>query len=386
VPPFFNTPTTPNPSGENYNVDQRTTSQSWAAFGQIDWKFVDTLKATLGLRYNSDRRASLDMARYIFWDPTNLGPFAPAIDIPFVAAPGQPPIHFDPISGYWERNLAIKSHAVTGTAAMEWTPTSDQLGYLKYSRGYKDSGINSGSAMAAIPYTKPEFVDAYELGWKQTINRMFQFNSSIFYYKYKDAQLPFPVIGVVPSTEFFNVNEKIYGAEFEVLWQATDHLQYLFDYSYLHATFTDKSMFNDAYDNTTKSIDGNQVPGSPKHKFTANAIYTLNYQPGDLALSATWAYRTSVSSNQFNDSVFFTGGYGVTDLRATWTSHTNRWSTFAYMKNAFDVRGSDDQGLNGVINSPNPGIAGYATIVRSIIPPRTFGIEFRVKFGDKVHE
>jgi hypothetical protein len=39
-----------------------------------------------------------------------------------------------------------------------------------------------------------------------------------------------------------------------------------------------------------------------------------------------------------------------------------------------------------VINSPSPAYAGYATVIRSIVPPRTFGMEFRVKFGAKVHE
>jgi iron complex outermembrane recepter protein len=380
----FQTPTTPNPSGENYNVDQHTTSQSWAVFGQTDWKFAETLKATLGLRYNSDRRASEDMARYIFWDPTEFGSFAPSIDIPFVAAPGTPAITFNPATGYWQRHLEIASHAVTGTASLEWQPTTSQLGYAKYTRGYKDSGINSGDALAAVPYTRPEFVDAYELGWKQTFNRAFQVNSSLFYYKYKDAQLPFPELGAVPSTDFFNVNEKIYGLELETLWQATENLAFLLDYSYLHATLTDHTEFNDAYDNTTRSIYGNQVPGSPKNKATFNAVYTWHLDPGDFALSGTYAWRDRMTSNPFNDAAFYTGSYGVEDFRGTYTTRSNRWSVFGYIKNAFNVRGSDDNGLNGVISSPNPGIAGSATIVRSVIPPRIFGIEFRVRFGDKV--
>ena len=382
IPPLFNTPTTPNPSGESYSTDQHTTSQSWAVFEQTDWKFAETLKATLGLRYNSDRRASEDMARYIYWDPTLLGQYQPAINLPFGGG-----TTFNPATGFWERHLAIASHATTGTAAIEWQPSNDQLGYLKYSRGYKDSGINSGGAIAAVPYTKPEFVDAYEVGWKQTINRAFEINSSVFYYKYKDAQLPFPVLGAGPTTtEFFNVNEKIYGLELESLWQASTNLSFILDYSYLHGAFTSHDEYNDAYNNEQTSVYGNQVPGSPKNKFAFNAIYTWHFTPGSFAMSGSYVWRDRVTSSAFKDPIFYAGSYGENDFRGTWTAATNRWSVFGYIKNAFNVRGSDDVALSGVINSPSPAYAGYATVIRSIVPPRTFGMEFRVKFGAKVHE
>ena len=379
-----------NPSGEFYQVDEHVITQSEAAFGQIDWKIADAWKTTFGLRYNRDRREAEDLARYVYWDPSQFGPIALDISPLFVAGGATP----DPSgSGFYQRHLENNSHAVTGTAGVEWTPTADQLGYLKYSRGYKDAGINAGNAIAASPYTKPEFLDAYEVGWKQVVRRQFQINADFFYYKYKQAQFPLTLnSGFIPTTAFYNIDEKVYGAEFETLWQATDNLRLLVDYAYTKATFTDHSQYFDAYTNALTGVYGNQVPGSPKNKFTFNGIYTWNFTPGNFELSGTYAWRDRVTSSPFGDPEFVAGSYGVTDFRGTWNDRTNRWSVFGYVKNAFDVRGADQVALTGVIYSPAPqytganGSTGTTTITRSIIPPRTFGVEFRVRFGEKVHE
>ena len=39
-----------------FNNQPSVSDQSYAVFGQIDWKFTDTLKLTLGARYSYDRK------------------------------------------------------------------------------------------------------------------------------------------------------------------------------------------------------------------------------------------------------------------------------------------------------------------------------------------
>ncbi len=371
----------PNPSGDWYSVNQHTTSQSLAGFGELDWKFTDTLKATLGARYTKDRKDSVDSARYVLWDPTVAPVSFDFSPLAFGAAAKPDPSG----NGNYVRPLAINSHAITGVAGLEWSPNRDTLGYLKYSRGYKEAGINAGSAIVANPYTKPEYLDGYELGWKQAFNHVFQVNSSLFYYKYKGAQYPLTEFGgPVPVTAFFNIDEKIYGAEFETEWQATDALRFLIDYSYLRAFFTDRSTFIDAFTQVPTMVYGNQVPGSPKNKVVVNGVYTWQFQPGAFALSASWAWRDRVTSTPFADPEFVAGSYGQTDFRGTWTASTNRWSIFGYLRNAFDVRGSDGTGIDATIYSAAVGEGG-PTLARSLIYPRTFGAEFRWRFGAKVH-
>jgi iron complex outermembrane recepter protein len=381
-------PAAPNPSGDWYSVGQKTTSQSEAAFGQIDWKFVDNWKATVGLRYTKDRKDSVEYARYVLWDPVldaALGLPQVGLDISSLVFPANGAVPDASGNGNYVRSLAIDSHAWTGTAGVEWTPGSDTLGYAKYSRGYKEAGINSGDAIVADPYTKPEYIDAFEVGWKQTFNHVFQINSALFYYKYDGAQYPLTTFGgPVPETPFFNVDEKIYGAEFETQWQATSALRFLIDYSYLHAAFTQHTVYTDAYTGLPASLYGNQVPGSPTNKATFNAVYTWMFTPGSFALSATQAWRDRVTSSPFGDPEFVAGSYGQTDFRGTWNDITNRWSVFGYLRNAFDVRGSDGTGIDTSLYNAAQGYGG-PTLARSLIYPRTFGVEFRVRFGAKVH-
>jgi iron complex outermembrane recepter protein len=377
-----------NPSGDWYSVGQKTVSQSAAAFGQLDWKFAETLKATLGLRYTKDRKSSEEYARYVMWDPllnAALGLPQVGLDISSLAF-GPNGATADPSgNGNYIRHLEINSHATTGTAGLEWTPDDNSLGYAKYSRGYKEAGINAGDAIVPNPYTKPEFIDAFEVGWKQTLNRIFQINAALFYYKYDGAQVPLTEYGgPVATTPFFNINEKIYGAEFETQWQVSAALRLLVDYSYLHAQFTDHSTYVDAYTGLPTTVYGDQVPGSPKNKATFNGVYTWFFTPGSFAMSGTYAWRDRVTSSPFADPEFVAGSYGQTDFRGTWTDITHRWSVFGYLRNAFDVRGSDGTGIDTSVYSAPVGFGG-PTLARSLIYPRTFGVEFQVRFGAKVH-
>jgi iron complex outermembrane recepter protein len=368
-------PAPANPSGYYYFADDRTVGQSAAVFGQIDWRFADALKATVGLRYTKDRKSSEDIAREVFYDPSALGAQASAYDLVLGTQRNA--------DGDFIRHLEINSHAITGTAGLEWTPTEKTLGYLKYSRGYKDAGINAGSGFAANPYTKPEYLDALEMGWKLTLMRTLQLNSSVFYYKYKGAQYPLTELTQFTRTSaFFNIDEKISGAEFEMQWAATDHLRFLLDYAYLKAIFTDHNTFADAYTGLPTTLYGNPVPQSPKNKAAFNAVYSWSFEPGSLALSGTYAWKDRIHSSAFSDPEFTAGSFGVTDFRATWNARRNRWSVFGYLRNAFNVLGSD----TGVVSGGGTTFGTPSTLFRSYIPPRTFGMELKVRFGAKVQE
>ena len=364
-----------NPSGFYYFADDRTVGQSAAGFGQIDWRFADALKATVGLRYTKDRKSSEDIAREVFYDPSALGAQASAYDLDLGTQRNA--------DGDFIRHLEIDSHAITGTAGLEWTPREGAFAYLKYSRGYKDAGINAGSGFAANPYTKPEYVDAFEIGSKLTLARTLQLNSSVFYYKYRGAQYPLTELTQFTRTSaFFNIDEKSSGAEFEMQWATTEHLHVLLDYAYLKAIFTDRNTFADAFTGLPASLYGNSVPQSPKNKVTLNTVYTWSFEPGAFSISGTYAWKDRIHSSAFSDPEFTAGSFGVSDFRATWNAHNNRWSLLGYLRNAFNVLGSD----TGVVSGGGTTFGTPSTLFRSYIPPRTFGMELKVRFGAKVHE
>ena len=98
---------------------------------------------------------------------------------------------------------------------LDWNITPDNMIYLSYSRGYKSGGINPPlSPVFAVSDTfKPEFIDAFEIGSKNTFGAL-QLNLTGFYYKYKDLQLS----RIVARTSVNdNVSADIWGVEAEAI-------------------------------------------------------------------------------------------------------------------------------------------------------------------------
>ena len=81
----------------------------------------------------------------------------------------------------------------TGTLGLQWRPTEDTNLYLRYARGYKAGGFIASANMAPGVYADPEYLNSYELGWKQPVGGRFQLNTALFFYDYKDFQAPLTV-------------------------------------------------------------------------------------------------------------------------------------------------------------------------------------------------
>ncbi len=120
---------------------------------------------------------------------------------------------------------------LTGRAAVNWTPkldfTDSTLIYGSYARGYKAGGANPPGAVLNIgspnapsilqpvhPLTfKPEFINAFELGSKNTLlDGALTLNGDVFYYDYENYQIS----EIVDRTSInLNFNAKVKGAEIE---------------------------------------------------------------------------------------------------------------------------------------------------------------------------
>jgi outer membrane receptor protein involved in Fe transport len=131
------------------------------------------------------------------------------------------------------RNLAGKWDGWSGTAGFQWRPNDDTNLYLRYARGYKAGGFIASANMAPGVYAEPEYLNSYELGWKQTFGGRLQFNSAVFYYDYTDFQAPLSVQlpgggGSLFATQFVNLDAEVKGVEVETMWSLRDHARLLF--------------------------------------------------------------------------------------------------------------------------------------------------------------
>jgi outer membrane receptor protein involved in Fe transport len=208
-----------NNRGHNYFLSQNPyTLNSYALFGEAYYNLTDELKLTGGLRWTNDRKHFIDIpSQLLVW-----GYGYPITGI---------------LNQQWEE--------FTGRAAVNWSPklsfTDQTLLFASYSRGYKAGGANPPGAILLSfgtlyssditnpihPLTfKPEFINAFELGTKNTLlDGALTFNGSAFYYDYKNYQIS----RIVDRTAINdNFDATVRGAEIEATYEPVPGLRFNF--------------------------------------------------------------------------------------------------------------------------------------------------------------
>jgi iron complex outermembrane recepter protein len=208
-----------------YDNDENSYSlKSFGIFGEAYYKASDTVKLTVGLRYNDDRKSISARTTLFNWlaDYTSTNAYG-AADAQAGSADAVP--------------FAVNtSHnrALTGRAVLDWQITPNNLVYASYSRGYKSGGINPPlSNVFQVPITfKPEFINSFEIGSKNTFgNGQLQLNLTGFFYLYQDLQLS----RIVARTSVNdNVDAHIYGIEAEAILRPVRPFTVNISASYLH--------------------------------------------------------------------------------------------------------------------------------------------------------
>ena len=243
-----------NLNGEGHNYFRSSNPyrlQSAGLFGEVYWRFADTLKLTAGLRYTWDRKAFTPVPSQTLLNDYRYGHYAfqngmgegegaegcvaitalcgVAGDAPFGRGyPAQPDI-----IQTWKEP--------TGRLVLDWQPwlsfTDETLVFVSYSRGYKAGGANPpGIAEPAGLFIEralgveaartfdAEFVNAYEIGTKNTLlDGMVMLNGSAFYYDYEDYQVS-KIVNRSANNE--NFDAKIWGAELEAVFAPSYHWQF----------------------------------------------------------------------------------------------------------------------------------------------------------------
>jgi len=213
---------------------------SYAVFGEVYYNITDNLKLTGGLRWTVDKKHAPRIPSWTLAGETRGYPVLEIID------------------QEWREP--------TGRLAIDWKPdlsfTDQTLLYASYSHGYKAGGANpppmmiiSGDFFGGTPASvtrpktfNPEFVDAFELGAKNTLaDGKVTLNLSAFYYDYKDYQ-----ISEIVDRSAFNRNfdATIWGLELEAEWRPLENLKLGFKGGYENTAIADGERAIDLMDRT----------------------------------------------------------------------------------------------------------------------------------------
>jgi iron complex outermembrane receptor protein len=439
----------PNPNNYILYLDYNFTVESVAGYGQASYKFNDKFKISANIRENFDNKFGTETSRYIDFNPNTavaatgglpfysvLGAGTPSIDLTAVlscptgvptscnSGPLAPGVKSKGVvlpNGFIQRQLGITSNAITGGGEIEWTPTPDIFTYARYGRGYESPSFNAGQNIA-LPAVKPEYLNAYEIGYKQSFGKNLLIDIAGYYYDYQALQVPLSINnGGVTQALFVNVPKSISeGVEFEAYWTPIRDLVITASYSYDHTAIqTGCTGTLSAPDPVTgqvhliaaqgslcvldtndpgavqpganpfpgqttparvQSVKGNPLPDAPANKFAIAVAYTFHFDPGDLVLSGDFAYRDKQDATLFNRFYDNAPSWNDLSLRATWKGPHDRYEITGFVKNVTDS-------LQYTVAAGGAGLAGSATAVGlnevnsfNINPPRTYGVEMRYKF------
>ncbi len=238
-----------NSQGHNYYLNSNPYRvASTALFGELYQKITSDIKLTAGLRYTDDNKIFTPIPTEVLLDSreggTTDGGLTPQPDI----------------RQHWG--------VFTGRLGIDWTPklsfTNQTLLYAFYNRGYKGGGANPpgigyapGNPVVVpqsfSPTFAPEYVDAFEIGTKNTmLDGRLVLNADGFFYKYKGYQVS-QIESNTAINENFNAN--IWGAELELIFQATHHLRLNAAFGYQGSSIADGTYSIDVM-NRTQGMPG----------------------------------------------------------------------------------------------------------------------------------
>lgn len=339
-------------------------TEAMAVYIDGTYHFNDKWSLTLGGRYSYDDK------KFVFLPISANGAITPSTNPcpipPNAPTPGTPSATCIP-SFLIDTKFDTINRKFTPRAVLRYEIDPGTNVYASYTKGFR-SGAYSGSGATdprLITPTRPETVDAYEIGFKTARSRV-RFDAAAFYYDYKDLNVslsvpnPFCAPGQPCSitTLFANAPKaKIYGVDGQVTFNPIENLNVRVGAAWLHARYGDFPNANGTGVNATNTLNvspqtqdwsDQQMARAPN--FTANVgiDYTIeDVVGGRLDLAGNYNYTDSYVVNnaslygplfppRANMQRFRQGAYSLVSIQATWTDPTDHYWITAFCNNLFD--------------------------------------------------
>jgi iron complex outermembrane receptor protein len=252
------------------------------------------------------------------------------------------------------------------------------------------------------PEYKPEKLKTFEVGMKsEWLDGQVLFNSSVYFYKYTDQQLPLLVKvgagGLVAPTTVNAGESRVKGFEFDLTDRLTESITLAVGYTYSDAyyeSFNTQDIAAERFGgesgvllsgsaqadagNGEGDFTGNQLPFSAKHSVTWDLRYDTSFDnglDGFADLGGSWQSKRYMSSG--NNA--YLKPYDLWNFSAG-ISNEN-WSGIFYIDNLLN----DDTIRSGILNTDYGYGVSYefdlAQAANLVLPQqRTFGVRLEYKF------
>jgi len=320
-------------------------TDSYAGFVSGTYYFNEQWSLTGGLRYTKDKK---DFTFSQVADAISAG-FFPNIDC------ADPSFACDT-----ERS----DSEWTPLVSLEFRPNDNILTYLKYSEGFNAGGFNANLYSGTTPLSfGPETVESYEGGFKsQFADNRVRLNAAAFYMDYKNKQ---ELFFLASAGGFLLTNAgaaRSKGFEIELTAIPTDGLELFGSVGYANSKYTDFG------DNT-----GNRLQNAPEWQWNVGGQYTWPVSDNlEMFTRVDVIYQDDRFLGANNDPFFVFTDTTLVNLRLGIGSTTGKWMVTAWGRNLFD-----DDAIVQIFGGSSLFIPSYNYSPNT---PRTYGVDFRVRF------
>jgi iron complex outermembrane receptor protein len=316
------------------------TTQSEAAFGQLEYDFSSNLTGIIGARYSSDQKT---------------------FNLLYTNAPQVPVVYNKETNPAAEHTYDNES----GKVELDYRLAPGSMLYASVNRGAKGGGWSAPVSGVIDPNAlayKQEILTSYEAGEKLTFwDGRARLNSAVFYYDYRNYQ-GFFVQGLANVVK--NVDANVKGGELEFAWAPVRGANLQLGVSHLETKAQDVPL-------PAGGLTETQMPQAPKWSINALARYEWPVPLGRAALQADAKWNSSQYMELINAPADYEGSYAVANARVTYSSADDRWEVTGWVRNLTDrwykVYGLDLSAL------------GFEQSVYG--PPRTYGATFTYRWG-----
>lgn len=299
-----------------------------------------------------------------------------------------------------------------GVLEKEWDNTDWKVGiavdvgessliYANASTGYRSGSWFPGP----IPQYDPEYVDAYELGWKGRLadNRL-ELTANVYFYDYQNMAIQFDALNVLSNEleiGMFNLGRsEVIGANLGGTWLVTDNdlvnfnIDYTdaeikeFDFAAAAAQYGPNYELTDVFDWT-----GLAMPNTTPWRVSVGWNHTFNLANGatiDTRLQGMWNdkrysnYRETTLV-QYEFPGYLIDSYATLDLNVRYRPQEQNWHLGAYVTNLTDEVVLND--ATGGSQAPQGTLAlqpvphgDNAYLTGRLRAPREYGLRFGYTF------
>ena len=366
--------------------ESQFSTDSFAAFGQLDYAFNDRLTGIFGVRYTDEEKNYARQAED--FDLTALAgieidatTFAVSYNNPSLLNPGSTDLAIGRGAGVPRPGAnpdAADFDNVSFKAGLKYQLSDDAQAFFTVSEGFKSGGFNGRVADGQlVPYDE-ETLLSYELGVKsQWLENRLRLNGAIFHTDYDNLQVSSFEASADGSTfipVFTNAGAAtISGLELELTALVSDRLSITANIGYLDGDYDEFLAEPDPVSGQVRDVsDEREIVNSPEWDTFLGLSYAMPLgTAGDVTFAANWGYRSKTYLEVNSSENLAQGAYSVYNASIQFVSASGQWNVTLGGKNL----GDEEYRTHAFDLSAFPGVElGYYN------PPRTYALSTSYSF------